>query len=437
MTRRVWVNIAVFAALGIVLGWWTVTNVLHLDAVEHPYAVHAQFATSPGLSPHFEVTYLGQRVGTISGVHLDGDRVDVVMQIDHGVVLPAAVDAAVRRKSAVGEPYIDMSPTPGTNPNAGARLTKGATIGLDHTSTPLEYSELFKAAANLVRAVNPNDLQTLVHELATAVQGRGDSIRELLASTSKLSVDLSQHSELVDQLVTDLGQVASTLADHRDALGQSIDNVDAIAGALAQSQQDFADLVARGPTFTSTLADIVANSKSSLGCVLDGFGTIGAALDPTTVAALQHLISLSPQFAFVLQGLEQPNTGAGGYLFFNNGSGPPSESVPVFATPRPAPAVPTVPSCASVATSSGPPPNGAGASPAGVAPPPGSESVSAAPRPTTPAPAAEASSRKRPGTDEFETAARVLAWLLAALVLAALAWRFVARRRRREDGLDA
>jgi phospholipid/cholesterol/gamma-HCH transport system substrate-binding protein len=360
------------------------------------------------------------------------------MQIDDGVVLPAAVDAAVRRKSAVGEPYIDMSPTPGTNPNVGARLTKGTTIGLDHTSTPLEYSELFKAAANLVRAVNPNDLQTLVHELATAVQGRGDSIRELLASTSKLSVDLSQHSEVVDQLITDLSQVASTLADHRDALGQSIDSVDAIAGALAQSQQDFADLVARGPTFTSTLADIVANSKSSLGCVLDGLGTVGSALDPPTVAALQHLISLSPQFAFVLQGLEKPNTGAGGYLFFNNGSGPPSESVPVFATPRPAPAVPTVPSCASLAAApSAPPANGAGASTAPVAPPPGGETVPVSPRAPTAAQAAEASSRKRPGSDEFETIARVLALLLAALVLAALAWRFVAHRRRREDGLDA
>ena len=438
MSRRVLANIAAFAALGLVLGWWAVTNVLHLAAVEHPYAVHAQFTTSPGLSPHFEVTYLGQRVGTINRVRLAGDHVDVDMQIDQGITLPAAVEAAVRRKSAVGEPYIDLSPTPGTNANDGPRLAKGTTIGLDHTSTPLEYSELFKAAANLVRAVNPSDLQTLVHELATAVEGRSQSIRELLASANQLSTDFAQHSELVDQLVTDIDQVTSTLADHHTALGQGIDDVDALATSLAQTQQQFADLVARGPTFTSTLADIVANSKSSLGCVLDGLGTVGAALDPPTVAALQHLISLSPQFAFVLQGLERPDVGAGGYLFFNNGSGPPSESVPVYATPRPPPVVPTVPSCAALATTA---PGAAGSPTAGATPgvgaaPGGHEPSAAAPAaPATRAP--EASSRKQPPGDVYVTIARDLAIAIALLLLAAGGWWFVGKRRRGEDGVDA
>ena len=437
MSRRVLINIAAFALLGAALAFWTVTNVVSFDFIDHPYSVTAEFATSPGLSPHFEVTYLGQRIGAISSVQLEADHVEVVLKIDHDVVVPAAVDAAVRRKSAVGEPYVDLAPTAGTNPNEGPRLAAGATIGLDHTSTPLEYSALFDAVAQLVRSVQPADLTTLVHELATGLEGRGDSLRQILTGADQLSTDLAQHADLVDQLLTDLSQVAGTLATHRDSLGAGFDNVAALSATLANSQQDLAALVQAGPQFTSTLADIVANSKSSLGCVLDGLGTVGSVLDPQTIAALRHLISLSPQFAFVLQGLEQPDTGAGGYLFFNNGSDP-ATNVPLYPSPLPPPAVPTVPSCASVAaaTPGAGPASSTGATP-GVAPAPtGRAPGPGATTPTT-GQAAEASSRKPVSSgDPLATALRIAVILLAlAAIAACLRW-LAAARRHREDGAD-
>jgi phospholipid/cholesterol/gamma-HCH transport system substrate-binding protein len=436
MSKRVWINLAVFAVLGAALAAWMVTNVVSFDFIDHPYTVTAQFATSPGLSPHFEVTYLGQRIGAIDKVKLEADHVEVELKIDHGVVVPAAIDAAVRRKSAVGEPYVDLAPSAGTNPEEGPRLASGANIGLDHTSTPLEYSQLFKAVAQLVQAVEPADLNTLVHELALGLEGRGDDLRKLLTGADQLSTDLAQHSQLVDQLVTDVSQLAGTLAAHHDSLGAGFDNIAALSATLAQSQQDLAALVQAGPQFTDALADIVANSKSSLGCVLDGLGTVGSVLDPTTVAALRHLISLSPQFAFVLQGLEKPETGAGGYLFFNNGSDP-SSAVPYFATPNPPPAVPTVPSCASVATTA---PGAGGTGTAGATPGVGAAPGGRAPGlgETTPTTTqnAEASSPKKVGGDSIVDQAKqvgIIAVLLA--VLGVTLW-LVRKRFGRKDGGD-
>ena len=118
MSRRVLINLAVFGLLGLSLAYWTVTNVISFDFIDRPYTVTAHFDTSPGLSPHFEVTYLGQRIGAIKSVKLEGDRVKVTMGIDRDITVPRDVDAAVRRKSAVGEPYVDLYPTPGSNPYA-------------------------------------------------------------------------------------------------------------------------------------------------------------------------------------------------------------------------------------------------------------------------------------------------------------------------------
>ena len=434
MTRRVLINVAVFAVLGAVLAFWTATNVVSFDFIDHPYTVTAEFSTSPGLSPHFEVTYLGQRIGAISAVHLEGDHVEVVLKIDRSVVVPAAVDAAVRRKSAVGEPYVDLSPTAGSNPREGPRLAGGSKIGLDHTSTPLEYSQLFEAVAQLVKSVDPADLDTLVHELAVGLDGRSDSLRTLLTGANQLSTDLAQHSELVDQLITDLSQLAGTVAAHRDALGAGIDNLAAVSSTLSQSQQDLAALVQQGPQFADTLARIIGSSKASLGCVIDGLGAVGSVLDPTTIAALRHLISLSPQFAFVLQGLEKPDVGAGGLLFFNNGSDP-RTNVPLYSSPLAPPGVPAVPPCATVANAGSGVAAGTAAPTAGVGAAPGGSSPGLGERTPAAVVPAEGSSQKYVGGGGITGVLKPVGLaVLLALLVAALVWWLLVKRRGDEDG---
>ena len=102
--RRIVVNLSVFGLLFLVLMYWAFTNVIQLNAVERPYAVTAEFTTSPGLHPGYAVTYLGVQVGRIGSVSLSQSHVDAVLEIDRGTSLPADLTAAVRRKSAVGEP---------------------------------------------------------------------------------------------------------------------------------------------------------------------------------------------------------------------------------------------------------------------------------------------------------------------------------------------
>ena len=430
MSKRVLINLAVFGLLGLSLAYWTVTNVISFDFIDRPYTVTAHFDTSPGLSPHFEVTYLGQRIGAIKSVKLDGDRVKVTMGIDREITVPRDVDAAVRRKSAVGEPYVDLYPTPGSNPSQGPRLGNGDSI--ERTSTPLAYSELFQAAARLVRSVDPADLRTLVHELSVGIDGRSDSIRQLLTGADQISTDLVANADTIDQLITDLTQITRTFADHRGSVASSFDDLAALSATLRDVQQDFIFLVEQGPTFTSTLADIIANSKSPLGCVLDGLGTVGTVLDPATIQALENTISMSPQFAFVLGGLGQPSQGAGGYLFFNNGQYGP---LPVYATPLPLPGIPAVPACGDVANTV------PGAGTAGVAGPgtplgaaPAGETPGLGSR--TPAPNADQQTSSTKDVGGSDLISSLFPYLLAALLIIIVGgsmWWLAAKRRRGED----
>ena len=110
ISRRVVINLVAFALLFAVLAVWAVTNVVQLDQIERPYTIVAEFESSPGLQPNVEATYLGVSIGSVEAVDLAEGHVRVAIDVDRGVEIPEGVSAAVRRKSAVGEPYVALDP---------------------------------------------------------------------------------------------------------------------------------------------------------------------------------------------------------------------------------------------------------------------------------------------------------------------------------------
>ena len=421
MNRRIAINLGVFAIIGVLLAYWAVTNVVSFDFIDRPYKVTAQFATSPGLSSNFEVTYLGQKIGAIEKVELADKAVTVTMKIDRDIEVPKAVDAAVRRKSAVGEPYVDLSPTAGTNPDVGPRLAGGDNIPIERTSTPLAYSDLFRAVNDLVAAADPTDLRTLVHELAVGVDGRADSFRQTVVGLDQITRDLADNAGLLDQVFTDLTQLTNTFASHSDSIATSFDNLAALSATLAQSKQDVNALLDGAPTLGNLVAEILAKSKGPLGCTLDALGTVGTKLDGPTIDALSHVIELSPKFLFVLQGLVTDN-GIHGRLLFNTGSNGPL----VYAEPLTPPVVPDVPACAAVpSVGTGSPSAGTAGSATPVAPAPtGATPDASRPRTATPVTPTTPSSTK-PLSGDFDVSG--LKWFLLLAALAAGAF-LVGRR---------
>lgn len=353
--RRIVYNLVFFGVIGLALAVWAATSVISFDFVDRPYTVTAQFDTSPGLSPRFEVTYLGQRIGAISKVELGKKLVTATMKLDRDRKVPRAVDAAVRRKSAVGEPYVDLQPSAHTDPDRGPRLAGGDRIPLGRTSTPLAYSDLFKAVDQLVAAVDPGDLRTLVHELAVGVDGRGDSLRQLFVGVDQLTGDLADNAQLLDSTIADLTTLTHTVASHSGAVASSIDNLAALAQTLHASENDVAALLEHGPTLGGTLAKLVTGSGNDLGCTLDALGVVASKLDRPTVDALSHVIAKSPKFLFVLSGL-LTEKGLKGRLAINVGPTGPL----VYPKPLAPPVVPKLRTCAEATAAGG----GAGGAPA-------------------------------------------------------------------------
>lgn len=292
ISRRIYVNLFAFFALFLVLCTWAATKVVSIDAVERPFDVTAYFDEAPGLRANVEVTYLGVRVGQVHAVALGASSAEVSLALRRGTNLPVGVSASVRRKSAAGEPYVALTAPSGWKPGDGYLPDDGSyVIDRAHTTSPLSYGELFSSVDQLLSAVNPDDLGTVVGELSTALAGRGDELRTIFGRGADLTTTLAAHADELDQLATQLTALTGTIADKSSTIAESTDDLGVLVSALAASKADINALLDQAPRLGAQVNDLLAASSDDLRCGISAAAGVSSVVaKPTSLSQLVRLL---------------------------------------------------------------------------------------------------------------------------------------------------
>ncbi|MBE1530981.1 MCE family protein [Actinomadura algeriensis] len=300
--NRVTVNLLAFAVLAVVMVVWAFGNVVKFDFIERPYHISVEFESSPGLQPGFEVDYLGVRIGKIDSVELVKDKVVVKLDIERGVDIPEGVTAAAARKSAVGEPVVEL--TPGPKSAAAKPLESGAVIPVSQTSVPPKYSDLFASVIDTLKAVDPQDAKVLTSELAAGWEGRESSLRQIINGSDQLTATFAQNSELLDGLTKDLGRITTVLNQNRGSLGAGVDNLAALTAALGQVKGEIAELRDRGPVLLDTVNTLLEKTGPDFECTVQSLGNWGLKRhNPQILSDLNETLAKAPQLGVVLDNI--------------------------------------------------------------------------------------------------------------------------------------
>ncbi|MCP9953760.1 MCE family protein [Actinomadura madurae] len=299
MTRRLTINLVVFGVLAAVMVVWAFNNVIRFDFIDRPYNITVEFESSPGLHPNFEVDYLGLRIGKIDSVRLERNKVVVKLDIERGVKIPQGVTAAAARKSAVGEPVVEL--TPGAGKSDAPAMKPGTVIPVSQTKVPPKYGDLFGAVIDSLKAINPDDAKVLTHELAEGWAGREDSLRQIINGGDDLTQTFAENTELLDGLTKDLGRITHVLNQNRGSLGAGVDNLAALTAALSQVRGQIAELRDRGPGLLKTVNGLLDKTAPDFGCTVDMLGNLGVAgYNPDYLSDLRQILVLAPQLQVVL-----------------------------------------------------------------------------------------------------------------------------------------
>lgn len=225
------------------------------------YSVNAHFTDSGGIFTGSEVTYRGVHVGNVDAMKLTDNGVDVVLSIDKSWDrIPAATDATVANKSAVGEQYVDLAP----RTDSGPYLHNGSSISDANTHIPVSTTELLTNLDNLINSVPQDQLRTVVSELGAAFKGTGPALSQIIDTSTSFIQTANQNFDVTDALIRDSRTVLQTQLDKASAIRSFSRDLRLFSGSLAAHDADLRRLIDNGSASVNQLRTFLDKNNVNL-----------------------------------------------------------------------------------------------------------------------------------------------------------------------------
>lgn len=236
------------------------------DLVDRPYTIEAEFAQTGGLYPRADVELLGTRVGKVEDIRPgpDGGSI-VVLAIDQDTQIPREVRAKVGNKSAIGEPYIELTPQVADGPV----LEAGDRIPRERTSSTLPVERLIGGLDALVRSVPADDLAVALEELARASEGLAGPLGRLIDASDRLTAASLANVDSTTALIQDARVVLDTQAELSVQTATALEQLAGLTGTLRALDADVAALFADGVRAGTEVTNLLAANQDALPLLLN------------------------------------------------------------------------------------------------------------------------------------------------------------------------
>ncbi|MFE3056050.1 MCE family protein [Nocardia sp. NPDC059239] len=258
--------------------------VLRFNPIPHTYKVTVELASSGGLLPGNDVTFRGSRIGKVTDVHVAGDGVAAVAEIDDSAQLPIGGTVAVGRLSAAGEQYLDFRPDSDTGPY----LHDGSLVERARTSVPMPIQSVFTNLSDLIGGMNPDRLDVIIDELDKALTGGPDRLRNMISGISRAMNGLDDLLPQTRQLIENLEVIAGTTQHAQPDLGTLTRAGSVLFDQFASADQELRTLLQQGPGQLATLSGFITQTQDPITNLVTNFVAVtkAAKLRAPAIAAL-------------------------------------------------------------------------------------------------------------------------------------------------------
>jgi len=268
---------------------------------------------APNLFEGGRVMVRGVQVGSITKVDPGADGVELTMEIDEGIRIPADTKVAVIPITLIADRYVQLSPYEG-----GPEIEDGAHIDVADTSIPAELDEVLGELKGLVDAFKREPgqkrgpLADLIRAADKSLDGREESLAGALENSSDVLTNLATSHADITSLIQNLDQLFVTLANSSSEIGLVNERFALVATALADDQDNIAGVIDNLEFLSTQASSLVTESGEDLG---QSFGRLEKTLD----VVLDHqdeLIRAAKWTNSIAQALGETNSaGQGKYAY--------------------------------------------------------------------------------------------------------------------------
>jgi virulence factor Mce-like protein len=207
------------------------------------YRVNADFKEATLVAQNADVRTSGVSIGKVVDVEPRPGITRITLEIESKYApIPRDTRAILRRKTALGEAYIELSPG---NPRSG-RLPDGGHLPGKQVQSTVELDELVRDFDGPTRKA----MQRFVTGLAVALDGRGEDVNDAVGNLDPLTGDattvldsLDRQRRAVRSLVSDTGTVFNALGRRQGELSGLVRAGDRILETTARRNSELAQTV--------------------------------------------------------------------------------------------------------------------------------------------------------------------------------------------------
>lgn len=315
LTSRQIVNVLLVTVVGFVAVSWAVVGLAEIDLFAKPTRIIVIAPAAAGALPGAEVTYLGVPVGDVTSSDLVPDGVRIELEVTPAGPMAEVLRADIRQKSALGEPYVDLSPA---SPSTPVGNPDGSTIPLDRVTVPRPLDTLLGSADRLLSQVDPTQLDRFL-DGASGIIGHEAELQSLLAAAAEISEVLAARRTELGTLTANAAQLVSTLDEHSAALDRGIVGFDRLGAVLAAHTDELASILASGADLGESASGFLADIRPDLRDVLRGLDVTLSNLADRP-GRVRETIALTPlmitRFGLTFEGGNFWLSAGGGTVFF-------------------------------------------------------------------------------------------------------------------------
>ncbi len=219
------------------------------------------FAEAGGLKGGEGVQVSGLRVGEVSGISLDGNRVIVKFTVDSKVRLGDRTEAAIKTRTVLGSKYLEVTP------RGDGHLNQ--TIPLDRTMSPYQLTDALGDLSKTINGLNTNQLSDSLSTLAQTFQDTPPDLRIAVSGIERISETLNNRDEQLRNLLANANKATKVLGERSDQIAGLVNDANALLAEL-QTQDAALDQIAGNVSALSRqLAGVIKENRDTLRPALD------------------------------------------------------------------------------------------------------------------------------------------------------------------------
>ncbi|MEV6323294.1 MCE family protein [Nocardia sp. NPDC051787] len=259
----------------------------------------AEFTEAAGLKGGNEVRIAGVKVGSVSDVRLDGDRVVVDFRT-RDAWIGNETTASIQIKTLLGQKYLALDPR-GSKP-----ADPDTRIPLSRTVSPYDVVDAFTDAARNIDQIDTAQLATSMRVLSEAFETTPPEIRGSIDGVARLSETLAKRDQELKKLFAATRQTTQILADRNAEFERLLASGGQLLAELNIRQRSIAQLLDGAKSVSAELTALVHDNEEQIGPALTN---LRASID--LLNANQQNISKTLELAAPFYGLYANVLGTG------------------------------------------------------------------------------------------------------------------------------